>query len=291
MYQNICVIGLGTLGGFVSKYISELEEINEICIIDYDKVEDKNLTNSIYNKDHVGKYKIDSLEQIIKRDGLCITKVNERYLEGITILPKKYDLIIDCRDFTYDRHGEISFRLYISSRYLVVDCRKKVTYNSHSEGKYTSHINKIDLRYSGSMVANLVHNKYIDDLLNNESIESFELDDLQRKIQTSLNRGKEIDFIYEPDKIENKIINLKEKFNEIIEYNKNKEITFCLGSVNDFTIDKKIPMSSLKTYQDILAVLLPIVSLPYTHESYLIQPNTTINNKIYIQILPETGAA
>jgi tRNA A37 threonylcarbamoyladenosine dehydratase len=138
--NNICVIGIGTLGGFLSKCISDLEETKEICIIDYDTIEEKNLLNSIYREEYLGQYKVDALEKIIKNNnkGISVIKLNQRYIEGETILPKRFDLVLDCRDFTYDRSKEIDARMYITGRTLIVDCRKEVQYNNHIEGKYTS---------------------------------------------------------------------------------------------------------------------------------------------------------
>ena len=39
MYGDICLIGIGTLGGFLAKNISELESTKNLTLIDYDIVE------------------------------------------------------------------------------------------------------------------------------------------------------------------------------------------------------------------------------------------------------------
>ena len=43
MYGDICLIGIGTLGGFLAKNISELESTKNLTLIDYDIVEQKNI--------------------------------------------------------------------------------------------------------------------------------------------------------------------------------------------------------------------------------------------------------
>jgi len=291
-YITICVIGIGTLGGFLSRCISDLEEVTELCIIDYDIIEEKNLINSIYTYEDLGQYKVDALERIIKRENknINITKINERYIESKTILPKKYDLVLDCRDFTYDRLKEISARLYITSRYLIIDCRKNVTYDTHTEGKYLSFLSKNDLRYASVEATMLIIKGGLKLLIENESVMSIELDHLDRKVHDDISKSKEVDIIYEPHQNEKRFVNLKEVFNLIIEYNKLNDLVICLGSKNDSNIDKLVQRSSLKSYQDVLQVLMPLVSLPYTHSSYLIKLQI-VDNKYYIELLPDTGAA
>ena len=46
MYRRIAVIGLGTIGGFLVKHLSEINNIQEIIVVDYDEVESKNISNS-----------------------------------------------------------------------------------------------------------------------------------------------------------------------------------------------------------------------------------------------------
>ena len=96
MYRSVAVIGLGTLGGCLCKHISELENMKELTIVDYDVVESKNVFNSIYKFQNVGEYKVDALAEIIK-DDVTVTKVKKKYIEGKTSLPM-CDLVIVADD-------------------------------------------------------------------------------------------------------------------------------------------------------------------------------------------------
>ena len=46
MQRNICVIGIGSLGGYLARNLSELETTKNLLLIDYDTVERENLRNS-----------------------------------------------------------------------------------------------------------------------------------------------------------------------------------------------------------------------------------------------------
>ena len=146
MYKKIAVIGLGTIGGFLVKNLVELDSVESLILIDYDIVEQSNTKNSIYKKSDVGKLKVDCMYDIVRKidEEIDITCIKEKYIEGETEI-EKCDLVIDCRDFTYDRGSEIDIRLYLSARYLVIDCRKDIKYQSHYEGKYIDELTKNDI--------------------------------------------------------------------------------------------------------------------------------------------------
>jgi hypothetical protein len=269
-----------------------LDEVEKICLIDYDKVEQRNLINSIYTNEHLGRDKVEALEGIIRRDNknISIIKLNTKYIEGQTILPEKFDLVLDCRDFTYDRTNEISARFYISSRYLIVDCRKDVVYEQHIEGKYTSFLNKNDLKYAAFEASMLIHKQAINLLIENQSVVSIELDYLDKRIKEDLSQQKELEVIKKVDNNRKRFVNLEDVCNKIIEFNKQNDITICLGNIEESNIDSTIPRTTLKTNEDVLAALSSLVNLPYTYPTYIIRPQK-VNNYFYIELLPDTGAA
>ena len=162
MFSRVCIIGIGTLGGFIAESLTKIETIEEICIVDFDYIEPRNFKNSIYKPSQLGDFKVDALEEILKTNSeIKVTKLNEKYIEGKTKLPSHLDLILDCRDFTYDRYGEIDARLYITSRYLIIDCRKVVKYETHQEGSYLTLLSKSDLRNAAFQATHLIENKSI----------------------------------------------------------------------------------------------------------------------------------
>ena len=120
MYNSIAVIGIGTLGGHLVKCLSELECVKRIVLVDFDVVEPKNISNSIYSPKDIGRFKTDALKELITlgNDDIQIISLNEEFNEGCTEIPS-CDLVIDCRDYIYDRGNIIDCRMYISSRFLI----------------------------------------------------------------------------------------------------------------------------------------------------------------------------
>ncbi len=139
--SRIAIIGLGTLGGFIAQTISELDFLRKLTLVDFDVIEEKNLINSIYRSCDIGRYKTTALHDIIHEQNrnIEIEIITERYKEYESIIPE-VDFIIDCRDHVCDRGEEIDVRLFISSRYLVIDCRKNVSYEQSYEGRYLTQL-------------------------------------------------------------------------------------------------------------------------------------------------------
>lgn len=61
---NIQVIGAGSTGSFLSLTLAKMG-FNNIKVIDYDTVEEKNIPNQFFRMSDVGKLKIDALQEII----------------------------------------------------------------------------------------------------------------------------------------------------------------------------------------------------------------------------------
>ena len=83
MYSRICVIGLGALGGFLAKNLSELETTKELLLIDYDTVEQENIKNSIYLKRDIGKLKTDAIIDKLNSEAQVST-LSKKFIEGKT---------------------------------------------------------------------------------------------------------------------------------------------------------------------------------------------------------------
>lgn len=285
MYSCIAIIGLGTLGGFVTDSVSELETVEEIVIVDYDQVQEKNLRNSIYKWNDVGKLKTDALFDIIrsKNEDIKITKLNVRFIEEENVLPV-CDLVLDCRDFIYDRKELVDVRLYISSRYLIVDCRKNVKYDKHFEGKYTSRLSKSDLKNAANMILVLIENGVISSLIRDNSVSKFDLDYLKQMNQ------KTNDVAYDSVVGEEKLINLKENLLPILKMNKKSDldVNMCIGEKNVSV--KTIPRGALRSGEDVILNLTSMLNLPVIFNNFVISTYEE-ENKSYVVLIPETGAA
>jgi len=281
-FKSIAVIGLGTLGGYVVEAVSNLDQVETIVIIDHDKVERKNLSNSIYRAVDVGASKTDALVEIIKHKtpDKTIISFKEMYIENKIQIPK-CDIIFDCRDYTYDRGKVIDARLYISSRYLIVDARKNVIYKTPQEGKYLEMLTKDDLRYASSIVSMLISTGTISNLMKYQSVQKYELDYVKHL-------ENKCDVIYDND--DGKFINLPQQIHPIIESNKKSEVQVIMGNRTTPISQRTIPMNQLRSTKDIIENLL-CVSQAMCGFNHFVISTYKEGQMFYIELIPETGAA
>jgi len=285
VFKNIVIIGLGTLGGFTAEAISNLENTEKIVIIDHDIVEQKNLKNSIYRQTDIGNPKVEALKDIlsIQNPNIEIWAFQTEYIEGTTKLPKE-DLVIDCRDFTYDRKSEIDVRFYISSRYLMADFRKNVTYKERRAGKYIIPLTKNDLKHAATLISMMIDTASIAALIEIQTVQKYELDYVKHIDKYCY------DIVYENVVGEDKFVNLPDKIVPILDMNKNKELTVFLGSRVYPISEKIIPKNTLKNSNDLISNLTSVISCQTDFNNFVVSVFNEGDNT-YIELIPETGAA
>lgn len=309
MYKRICIIGLGSIGGFLSNNLSKSDSLESLVLIDYDKVEINNLRNSIYEESDIGNYKTkcmyDKIHNLNKE--LEIICMNKRYVEGKTKIPK-CDLVIDCRDFVCNRNKEIDIKLSISSKYLIIDCRKNIKHELHYGGKYTISLEKNEIMYAVSTVSGLIINGLIKEFTKEKIIHAINIYQLKRLIEekyniNDINYLKKIteealetynyeDIIFESYPGDEKLSNLVENSESIINLNKQYDLNICLDDKNDYLNRKTIPKLAIQDINDLTKNILSIVNLPkLRYNNYVIQQPIVENNICYIILIPERGAA
>ncbi len=85
---KIIIVGVGSTGSFLAFTLAKMG-IENIKVIDYDKVEEHNIPNQYFRLKDVGKYKVDALKEIIKDfSGVEIETENKK-------VNKKYDFDLD----------------------------------------------------------------------------------------------------------------------------------------------------------------------------------------------------
>ena len=62
---KIVLIGAGSTGSFLTLTLAKMG-LNRIKVIDYDKIEAKNIPNQFYRTQDIGKYKVEALKEIVK---------------------------------------------------------------------------------------------------------------------------------------------------------------------------------------------------------------------------------
>lgn len=288
MYSNFCLIGLGTVGGFLAKNLTDLETTKKLILIDYDKVKENNIKNSIFTKKDIGKPKVEVLKNKFQ-ERCSIDIIKDKFIEGKTILkPDKNQLVIDCRDFTYHRKELIDVRLSISLRNLIIDCRKNVHYKKQHEGKYISRLTKTELNMAAQTAVMFMENEIFDQLLKKHIVHKIPIDSLTDKLKILIDRNSDI--IYD-NFDEDNFINLSVNYTKIIEMNKEKDLIMYIGDKHLSYTETIIPKNNLRNIQDIIFNFVSLTKKLPTKFNFYIVSVSTLNDKYYVELLPEIGSA
>jgi len=309
--RKVAVIGVGTLGGFLSKHLSELSEVKELVIVDDDFVETKDTFRSIYDYSKVGEFKVRALKEIIG-DDVQVTAINKKYVEGETLLPD-CDLIIDCRDIVCNRLKEIAVRLYISGKVLIVDCRKKVTTHCHYDGAYSIELTKTEINKAAFFASQIIQSQQLDNLIKNNLIQRLNLNLLPEILDKAIKKAldNKMDMIYELSDGSERLLCLEENIKPIMQLNKQSDIdvyiaekpkpkslpTKILNKLNHFKMPDTaktnyavIPKGTLLDSNDVITSLASIVKNNKSISNFIVTTRIE-NGKEVIELLEETGAA
>jgi hypothetical protein len=290
MIKSIGVIGLGSIGSFLVEHLSEHENINRIVLVDFDIVELKNIGNSAYDFEHIGELKVDALAKIVD-DNVNVIKRVSKYIEGKTWIPK-CDIIIDCRDFVYNRSGFIDMRVHISGKTLIVDCRKQFISNENYQGIYSITLQKHQIKEAAHLVFQLIIDNNLPNILKNELVYKTHLDNhlLKTSIQNCIdNKCKNRrDIVYDLNKDSDRLQCVDEYIYPILESNKTLDIPVYVDTLKDEP-DYMFPKGLLREPVDVIELLLPIIRS--NSANYLISLEEERNGAKYIHLLKETGAA
>lgn len=61
---NIHIVGVGALGSMVAEQLMRLNLTSKIIVYDFDEVEEKNLNNQAYLREHIGMSKVDAMKSL-----------------------------------------------------------------------------------------------------------------------------------------------------------------------------------------------------------------------------------
>lgn len=144
--DHITIIGVGSIGSILAEEIVKLGLVEKLTIVDYDVVERQNIERSAYDITHIGKYKVDALEEKLKTlyvNVPNIIKYKEKYTKDIKFISDDA-ICIDCRDGTTDQGlDELVHKIYIRGvDTLHVDTRpSKIRYTIKTHSKYSVGVN------------------------------------------------------------------------------------------------------------------------------------------------------
>lgn len=96
--KNITIVGIGALGSHLTLFIRNLDA--KVKVIDFDRIEMKNVASQFHVKSGVGKGKVQSLSQAMQAFfGLKLETVPHKLTkDNVSQLLGKSDLIVDCLD-------------------------------------------------------------------------------------------------------------------------------------------------------------------------------------------------
>ena len=117
--RQIDIIGAGATGSAIALELAKLG-VQNLHVWDFDHVEDHNLANQVYGLEDVGKFKVEALARIIKRDvNTDIVAHNERVTESTTIRGELVFLQVD----TFTARKEIGKSLYYGNTNTIIETR------------------------------------------------------------------------------------------------------------------------------------------------------------------------
>lgn len=295
MYKSIVIIGLGSLGGFVADNISKIKGVETLILIDPDVVESKNIGNSIYRRKYIGKFKVEAMSRIIHSGNPSIkTQIFPiEYIEGKIYLPES-DLIIDCRDEICNRGGEIDVRFYISFKTLVIDCEKYHKVSFKQVGRYTHNLLLSELTIAASIASQYINEHTMKEFIKRQIVFQAEIDLVTRQANKAIQLfDNKPDLVLDYCQGDDRIRNLHENLDQITELNQTKDLIVIVGQEGCVGGNiQEIKRNEITQHNDAVKILTEIVcTVVPLNEYYTIKVNDDNPNQVYIELLPDTGAA
>ncbi|RLA64538.1 MAG: hypothetical protein DRQ78_05960 [Epsilonproteobacteria bacterium] len=257
MYESICVIGVGTVGGFLCKYLSEQKSVEKITIVDYDIVSTRDIFRSVYSIGDVGEYKVVALANKLR--DVEVTTMQKKFIDKDTKLPTS-DIVIDCRDVIAELDPIINVKLYISSKYLVINTKLQndtVLVDPHSDIQLRrNQIKKLCL-----FASELICSEVMPEILQKKMYVTFNADEV---IHTSKKKllefaRKRLDVLYEGN-----ILNIDEISKQLLKTNQCQDLTLITEEH-----EKIIPMNYFEDYKYVVEFLLSL-QLDQKHKYILV---------------------
>ncbi len=204
------------------------------------------------------------------------------------------DLIIDCRDEICSRGGEIDVRFYISYKTLVIDCEKYHKVGFKQTGRYAHLLSLSELSIAASIAAQYIDEEIMKDFIKRQIVFQASIELVKKQASKAIKLfDNKPDIVFDYHKGENIIRNLHENLPKLVNVNKTKDLTVVVGQEgcvggNVQTIKRNEIVeynNAVKTLADIVQSIVPL------KEYYTIHINDVNQDEVYIELLPDTGAA
>jgi len=207
--DSAVIIGLGSLGSHIALEVAR--KTGKIILVDNEIVQAKNLDLSLFRPWHIGKWKSDSIAQIIRE---CISKdkiIKPSFgiFKGEDYWKKVYGFVIDCSDTFVNLNSTVDIKLYITGRDLIIDMRNDKTYHEWvSKGRYTSRVTINDMIYISKLFGDFLSQISFDEITSFDDVLTIYLDSRVDNIRDEMMK------IQKPNKYEMRNMMKNEKFEE-----------------------------------------------------------------------------
>lgn len=274
MYKSICVIGIGTIGGFLCKYLSEQKSVEKITIVDYDVVSTRDIFRSVYSIGDIGEYKVVALANKLKDVEVIV--IQEKFIDRHTKLPSS-DIVIDCRDVIAELDPIINVKLYISSKYLVVNTKFQndmVLVDSHSD----IYLRRNQIKKLCLLASELICSEDMPEVIQKKMYITFNADEVVHTSKKKLLEftRKRLDVLYEGN-----ILNIDEISKQLLEANQQQDLTLAVGKHK-----KVMPMNYFRDCNFVVDFLSSL-QLDQKHKYILVLEE---GNQV-VRLIRETSAA
>lgn len=95
--RKVDIIGAGATGSRIALSVAKLG-VQNICVHDFDTVEEHNVPNQVFGNNHVGMKKVDALAEIVKAATGTVIKTNDRRVNGSEFFGDVVFLLTDTMD-------------------------------------------------------------------------------------------------------------------------------------------------------------------------------------------------
>jgi hypothetical protein len=290
MFNRILIAGVGSLGSFFSYHLAKSGCVKELLLYDSDIVNEKNLINSLYNQNDIGQGKVYPIRNKILRDykdiKVIVSKTN--FIDH-TIIPNNIDLIIDCTDNFNNRNNRVDVKMYFQySDFLVLDCRKNITYKPLVNTRYSVELSKSKIEMAALMATQYFESGMIKELVDLKKLYSIDLDLTKSDFYEFKNYNDGVNVIFESHDSDEILEDLDLHVSDIIERNKKFPILFSLKDEKKENI-KEIRMTQLKDVDDVREQILSM--LIDKNMTYRVCMPLARQNKYLVKIITQTISA
>ena len=232
-FKRVIVAGLGSVGSFIAESIVKINDIDNVVVIDYDKVEEGNLRNSIYRKEHIGMSKAKAFAETVSKTGTDLVCIEGRFPKVKDLKLTKKDLIIDCTDDVLAKPNSPSCKVSMIGSNLCIDGRRKIE-KSYVLNKSCLDITRYEVMKASNIFSSSLVKGQIEEIIERNLVV---VSDLNNEITLPYENGE--DFIYQECENHEQVRNIVEHWDNLVKVNKKRSILVQVRTVDNVILSER----------------------------------------------------